>query len=203
MIRFFLFDLGNVLFPFDFSKVLGFIKENTSNISKETIGRLIRILDEYEVGKISTGAFFDKVRRETGYTGTFERFKRAFSEIFTENPEAITVARRLKKKYPLYILSNTNELHLNYIKNTFSCFREISEGVYSYQVGVAKPDPRIFRIAIEQYNLEPGSTLFIDDKKGNIDSAAALGLQTLLYPSENGKIPRPLRDELTSLGIEL
>ena len=63
-------------------------------------------------------------------------------------------------------------MKMDYIKKNFSCFREISEGVYSYQVGVAKPDPRIFRIAIEQYNLEPGSTLFVDDKKGNIDSAA-------------------------------
>jgi HAD superfamily hydrolase (TIGR01509 family) len=78
---------------------------------------------------------------------------------------------------------------------------EASGHVYSYEVGVTKPDPRIFKIAIGRFALNPPTTLYIDDIKENTDVAASLKFQTLHYPMKDGKPQVCLQDELTKLGV--
>jgi len=202
MIKCFLFDLGNVLFPFDIAKTIRYLRENCPRLGPDTLVTLKNLLEQYELGKMSSIAFFEAVKKETAYKGSFEVFQRQFSEIFTENPDAISTALLLKKSYPVYILSNTNEMHLEYIRKTFPFFTRF-RGVFSYEAGAAKPDPQIFQIAIDRFSIEPKNTLFIDDKYENILAAKNLGFLTIHYILENGKPGFKLQDELTKFNISL
>ena len=89
--------------------------------------------------------------------------------------------QRLHGRYPLFLLSNTNDMHREDIVRRFPFFARFAGGVFSYEVTCSKPDPRIFQIAIERCALEPARTFFIDDNLANIDAARALGFQTHHY----------------------
>jgi len=201
MINAFIFDLGNVLYLFDLSSGMQFLKDNGASLSLLSILRLKRLMDRYELGKLTSREFYEEVKRETGLDSNFEAFRLAFSDIFRENPDSIPVARRLLRQYPVYILSNSNEMHIAFLNDRHSLLREVKGHVYSHEEGVAKPDTRIFQIALDRFHLNPESTLYIDDLKENTDAAASLGFATLHYPVKDGKPLHRLQDELTKRGI--
>jgi len=201
MIRAFLFDLGNVLFPFDFTSVIHFLTKNGARLKNlQTLKKLLR---EYETGRISTPEFYGKMKDLTGYTGTFENFRKNFSDIFVENPDTLNLIPRIRQKYPVYLLSNTNEMHFHHLMETSPLLRELDGYLLSYEAGIMKPDPLIFQKAIERFDLEPGSTLFIDDLADNIHSAAKCGFLTFHYIFKDGKPKKPLQDALTSYNVSL
>jgi putative hydrolase of the HAD superfamily len=84
------------------------------------------------------------------------------------------IASSLKTRVRLLFLSNTNELNARVID---SDLRGISDKViYSYRIGLMKPDPRIYRIALKTAGSEPHKTLFVDDRRENVEGARALGI---------------------------
>lgn len=120
LIKAFVFDLGNVLFPFDITKVLFFLQKFNPQINRETTDRLEKIMRNYELGKISSGEFFQSVKDETGYPGTFEEFRFVFCHIFEENPEVVSIALKLKKNsrfiycpIQMKCISNILKIHSN------------------------------------------------------------------------------------------
>jgi putative hydrolase of the HAD superfamily len=68
--------------------------------------------------------------------------------------------------------------------------------VWSYQLGIAKPDPAIYRYALEKLGTQPAETLFIDDKAENVEAAVALGMKGIIF-SDAGK----LRTDLVESGM--
>jgi putative hydrolase of the HAD superfamily len=201
MIDAFIFDLGNVLYAFDMDIAADYLKRQGIKLSLLTQLRLKNLLTNYELGKISSSELYEVVKKETGLKMDFDSFRFAFSNIFRENPDTVPLARRLLKQYPLYILSNTNPVHVEFLSERYPIMSEASGHVYSYEVGVAKPDPRIFEIVIGRFALNPPTTLYIDDIKENTDVAASLKFQTLHYPVKDGKPHLCLQDELTKLGV--
>lgn len=202
-VKTFLFDLGNVLYTFDFQLVHSFLRERCPGYDLTMLPELRDLLRSYESGNTSTMDFFQGVKEKIGFKGDFPEFRKGFSEIFFENKDTLPIVRKLMKKHPLYVLSNTNEMHIDYITSNFPFFNEISGKVYSFEVGFSKPDPRIYEAAIKKFNLTPQDTLFIDDLEKNIDAASRLGFQTLHYRMNNGKPEISLQEELTRIGIEV
>ncbi len=203
MIKVIVFDLGNVLYLFHFIRAMNFIGQFCPGMAHRVLSRMESLLLEYELGELTSEQFVRAVCDEIGFTGTLEQFREGFSDIFEENPDAINVAKRLKGEYPLYLLSNTNEMHIEHLIARFPAFAEFDGHVYSYEEGIAKPNPRIFRIAIKRFGLEPPATLFIDDRQENIEAASALGFRTIHYLVKDGKPRIRLQDELTKFGIEI
>lgn len=89
----------------------------------------------------------------------------------------------ISKKYPLYLLSNTDSIHINHFKDTngdafYNRFSNCFEKVYfSYDLGKRKPDVEIYNYVINENNLNPEKTLFVDDNLDNIQGAKKVGLQ--------------------------
>ena len=87
------------------------------------------------------------------------------------------------------MLSNTNEAHWQYIHDHVfpACGftpEELFERIFlSYEMGVIKPDLRIYQMVIEATGIEPAETLFLDDNKDNLQAASTLGIHTRLTPS--------------------
>ena len=90
---------------------------------------------------------------------------------------------KLSKKYQLFLLSNTDSIHINHFKEKngdefynrfYNCFEKV---YFSYDLGMRKPDEEIYNFVIKENNLNPKSTLFVDDNFDNIEGAKKTGLQ--------------------------
>lgn len=182
MIRAFLFDIGNVLLKFDFSIAM----KKTLALSEvrdlvEATAQLDRIKLGYEEGQIDRAAFLRGVFDVLQYRGTEAEFVTAWEDIFTVNEPMVALVERLHGRVPLYLLSNTNDIHYDYFTRRYEFFTRFSGGTYSHVARAAKPGREIYEIAQRQHGLDPATTFFIDDLLPNIETARALGFQTHHY----------------------
>jgi putative hydrolase of the HAD superfamily len=126
----------------------------------------------------------------------YDEFFPMYGDIFTEIPATCDLLRRLHTRYLLYLLSDTNEIHFGYVRERLGLLRIFQDFIVSYQVGVMKPDPRIYQEALRRSNLPATSCVFVDDRPGNIEGAARVGLHAVLFQS-----PEQCAAELTRLGV--
>jgi FMN phosphatase YigB (HAD superfamily) len=178
MIRVVLMDIGNVLVNFDLHKLVASLLDGTGKTPREVLAYLngSGLGERYEKGLVSTEGFFETLRRELGYTGDFERFKTAWNGIFWENPEGVAVFRALKKKGRVFLASNTNELHYEYLRRQFPFLAEADGEVLSHEIKARKPEADFFHKALRKAGVRPEEAVLIDDTPGNIRSAQALGI---------------------------
>ena len=194
-----LFDMGNVLLFFDarrsskaFSKLVGVPEEKVWNIF--FISDLERA---YTRGEISSKKFFKEVSTYFPKKIDFATFAALWNDIFTENEEMSQLLAKLKKRYPLYLISNTNDLHYNYVRKHFRILRHFTKCFPSHAVGHRKPDPSMFRHVLRSIKLKPEETVFIDDIQEYVDSAKRLGIQGVQFRSRS-----ELEKDLRRLGVK-
>ena len=182
MIRAFLFDIGNVLLKFDFGVALRKLAaQGEVPDPVDVMARLDQIKLAYEDGQLDRAAFlrgaFDVLR----YRGTEAEFVAAWEDIFVPNEPMVALVEKLHGRFPLYLLSNTSDIHRDYVFRHYPFFARFTAGTYSYEAQATTPGHRIYEIAQSQLGLEPASTFFIDDLLPNIETARALGFQTHHY----------------------
>lgn len=179
MIKAVVFDIGNVLLPFDFTVALRRLQQ------KSHVDSLMETMEPvkfaYESGAIDRAEFLAQMRTVLDYDGTEEEFVAAWQDIFTENTAMTEIVRALHAHYPLYLLSNTSDLHMDYVFKMYPVFGLFKDAVYSYRVKCFKPDRKIYELALQQFGIEAGNTLFIDDLLPNIVTARELGLCAIHY----------------------
>lgn len=194
-IRNIIFDLGGVLYDLDTEGCLqAFEQAGLGNVRQLITGtNEAGIFQAYETGEISTPRFREEVRRLCGSSLTDEAIDRMWNRMLVTLPqEKLDLLGELSRKYPLYLLSNTNELHWTYaVAQAFTArgyqvsdfFRRV---FLSYQMKLAKPDPAIFRTVLQTAGLKAEETLFIDDSPVNCQAAESIGIQTVRYtPGED------------------
>lgn len=195
----FLFDIGNVLLRFDFSLALKKVAaESEVNDPAEVLGRIDRVKVMYEDGQIDRASFLRGVFDVLRYRGTEAAFISAWEEIFEPNEPMIALVERLHGRFPLFLLSNTSDIHRDYVFRRYPVFSHFTDGTYSYAVRASKPGPEIYRHAIRAHGLDPARTFFIDDLLPNIETARALGFRAHHYHHDrHGELEK----ELAGLGI--
>ena len=181
-IRAFLFDIGNVLLKFDFSICLKALA-GKSDIADPlaTFARFDQVKAAYEDGQFDRAAFLRAVFDVLNYRGTDAEFLTAWEDIFTPNEPMIALVEQLHARYPLFLLSNTNDIHVESIFQRHPVFQRFTGGTYSHAVRASKPNRAIYEIACRDHALEPASTFFIDDLLPNIETARALGFRAHHY----------------------
>lgn len=137
---------------------------------------------QFEMGAISETAFLEGIQKEIPNT-SIENIKTAWNTILADFPKyRLDFVKKLSQEYRLFLLSNTDAIHISnfeknigktYYKEFYACFEKI---YFSFELGLRKPDPAIYKHVLEEQNLKSESTLFVDDKKENTDAAAALGI---------------------------
>ena len=143
-----------------------------------------QVKEAYEDGQFDRAAFLRAVFDVLNYRGTESEFIAAWEDIFEPNEPMFALVGQLDARYPLYLLSNTNDLHVEWFFRHYPVFRHFSGGTYSHAVHASKPSRAIYEIACRDLALEPASTFFIDDLLPNIETARALGFQTHHYHHE-------------------
>jgi len=181
MIKTVLFDIGGVLLEVDFYTAIKKFAA-VSDCDQHNIETVIHtVKPAYECGQINRGKFIAQVMQEINYSGTAGEFARIWQDIFTLNPLTASLVSALKPNYPLYLLSNTNDLHIDYVFKHFSLFRQFDGAVYSHIAGCMKPDRSIYEISLATFEINAGETVFIDDLAENIATARQLGFHTFQY----------------------
>jgi putative hydrolase of the HAD superfamily len=182
MIRTFLFDIGNVLVRFDFSKAVRALAA-LSDVSDESevLARIETVKIAYEDGQLPRTDFIREIISILKYRGTETELVAAWQDIFTANEPMHDLVRKLHANFPLYLLSNTSDIHVEGLFRDFDIFRNFTGATYSYVVRASKPHPPIYQIATLEHGLVPAETLFIDDLAANIATAKELGFQTHHY----------------------
>ena len=176
-----IFDIGNVLLRFDFQLALTKLAHHSTPAAEAILEMIEPVKAAYEGGRMERADFQAQVRAILRYTGTDDDFVTAWEDIFTENEPMVALLPQLREHYPLYLLSNTSDIHIDFVFRRYPLFGLFKDAVYSYRVRASKPEPEIYEIARRQFGVTPAETLFIDDLLPNIVAAQAAGFQTHHY----------------------
>ena len=184
------FDLGGVLVDLDFKSAINGLQEAGFANVKEQLQAFDRggIFQKFELGEVNADEFRTAIRENSTVTLTDEEVDTLWNLMLLEIPrEKLELILELRGKYMVYLLSNTNPIHWDYVcKNAFNYrgFRVndyFEETFLSYEMHLAKPDKAIFEKVLEEANLLPEETLFIDDSEANCQAAEELGIHTHHY----------------------
>ena len=185
IIKILVFDLGNVLLPFNWEKAIKHLEE----INEDSGRRFLQVLSSeifstYEKGRISTKQFCQEVISILDIKVDLPDFKHIFSDIFKANTELIRLLPILHKRYPLFLLSNTCEMHIDWIQKHFSLLENFDELLLSYQLGYIKPEEEIFREVLKRSGRLPDEHLYIDDIFEYIEYAKGMGFYVHHFVSQ-------------------
>ena len=138
---------------------------------------------KYEIGKIDELEFMEGFQKHLPNVGLVE-IRAAWNSILGDFPlYRLEFLQMISSKYRLFLLSNTDHTHIEkfehnegqtFARDFYSCFEKV---YFSYEIGIRKPDENAFKYVINNHNLNPKKTLFVDDKKENTDMAEKLGFQ--------------------------
>ena len=192
------FDLGRVLFDFDYNIALKKI-EDKIKISKEEIIQALffeNFAEDFEEGKISPFDFYLKFKDKTGLSLGYPEFIPVWCDIFTLNKETLSLIESLKPFYKLFLISNINKLHYDFLKKNYSyVFSLFDKEILSFEVGFVKPSPYIYQYLLQQPDLSKQDLIYIDDRPDLITEAEKQGFICIQFKDVN-----QCREELKNLG---
>lgn len=142
------------------------------------------LFDRFETGELSSAGFRDAVRELLGNSLSDADIDNSWNAMLGSIPqERIDLVHRLKERYPVLLLSNTNAIHVPAFEaivareNGINDFKGLFHGAYySCEVGMRKPNADIFHHVIAMHNADPARTLFIDDSPQHVEGARMAGL---------------------------
>lgn len=190
MIKLFVFDLGNVILPFEHRQIAVKLHETSRIQDRFTPDDLFKFLfdmdrglvNPYEEGLMSSVDFFAKLRDKYKLELEFDEFQDIWNIIFEEDLEVNDAILYLKNKdYPVFLLSNTNELHFSYIMERYPIVHSLDEWILSYEVGAKKPKQKIYDAIFERTDAARSEVLYIDDIPEYVEAAKSYGLQGLVF----------------------
>jgi FMN phosphatase YigB (HAD superfamily) len=181
-----IFDLGNVIVPFDFTPGYAAI-ERLCGHPRDEIRRRLRSTDlvtRFESGQVEPEEFVRQLSDLLDLKTNYEEFCGIWTSVFL--PETLipdSLLERIHKTHRLLLLSNTNDIHFSMIERTYPILRHFDDRVLSYRVGAMKPSPRIYQEAIARSGCAPGECFFTDDVAAFVDGARREGIDAVLFQS--------------------
>ena len=181
----FLFDLGNTLIKLAYERVLENICRNASASRDQLVDLLERGggYRDMERGAVSFLDFYHFVCDRAGYRGSIQELRHIWSDFFDGTmPGMEELLTRVRERYRVAFLSNSNEVHAEIIPRRFAMlFQKDDRFILSHRFKVAKPDPEIFRRAVEVLGTLPHHVVFIDDLIENVLAARTVGMRAFQF----------------------
>lgn len=180
-----IFDWGGVITDLDFDASARMFNELGAKDFLSIFSKSYQasFLKEFEIGKITPKGFRNEVRKLLNNDISDAQIDASWNAVLGETPlKRIELLKRLKEKYKLFLLSNTNKIHADsYNKNNNDKLKAnhsvlFEKAYYSHDLAIRKPDTEFFNYVIKDSNINPAQTLFIDDTEINIDAAASTGI---------------------------
>lgn len=201
MIKAVIFDFGNVLCSF---RVTSFF-ENLARRSSCTVDQLLGLMPEishaaieYESGRLTSEEFLRHFSALAGITISREEFITSYTTIFTPIEGTFDAIRRLKGRYRLGLLSNTNEWHFEHSIRTVDVFPLFDAVTLSYEIGAMKPAPVIYSDMLGKLNVPAEECAYFDDIQENVDAGVRAGMHGRLFTTADA-----MRADLERLGVTI
>lgn len=176
------FDLGNTLVRIEYKPLIVNLNLDGRYNEIELFKFLEKPAQKFEKGEINAESFYQVVEKKLKLGVNFEKFMLSWCSVATEYVDGMDrLLKILNIKYPLYILSNTNELHFGYIMEKFPVLNCMKDFFLSYEIGAMKPNVEIYRYMLKNLTLDPSEIIFIDDKEENVTSAKQLGIDAVRF----------------------
>ena len=183
-----IFDLGGVILNLDYAKTVDEFKKigllNFQDLYSQKMQNIL--FDDFEKGEVSSAEFISSLIDSENLKIKEIDFINAWNAMLLEIPvKKLEFIDALKKDYKVFLLSNTNEVHINKFEDDlkknnmlnqfYKCFDKV---YYSSRMGKRKPDENCFKQVLEENQLVPQQTLFIDDSVQHIKGAKRIGIET-------------------------
>lgn len=139
------------------------------------------LIRSFDTGTMSSEDFYREVIQRLEAKVNQETFFKIYSDVFSLNPPVLDILKRLKNRYKLILLSNTDVERFGFIREAFPDVLIFDEYVLSFEVGYLKPHPQIYQEALEKARARAEECVFIDDMEENIEGARNVGLKAILY----------------------
>ncbi len=184
-IAWFIFDLGNTVIKLAYERVMeGICKRGT--ITRDELVELLESPGAYrdlERGAVSFEQFYDFLCDKAGYRGSLQDLRETWSDFFAGPlPGIEDLLGRLRRKYRLAFLSNSNEVHAEVIPRKFATlFEKDDRLIFSHRFKTAKPDPEMFHRALEVIGALPSQAVFVDDLLENVLAARSVGITSYQF----------------------
>ena len=179
-----IFDLGAVILNINYQNTIDeFSKLGVKNASTFYSKKVqTDLFNQIETGEITAEKFLSELQKETN-NATISQVKYAWNTMLLDLPnERIQLIKSLKNKYRIYLLSNTNIIHIDAFKKQIGDrkweeFSALFGKMYlSHEVGMRKPNTEVFEHILKEQNLKAEEVFFIDDSPQHIEAAKKLGI---------------------------
>lgn len=201
MIKAILFDRAGVLLTYKGDQVFGCLAEGLGIDSPPLLDLRALHTPELARGKMTPQAFARSIKETFHLPHTVSdilaRWREAYRTVVTVNRETVALAKRLRERYRVGILTNVNALHAE-IDRRRGLFEPFDPVIISSQVGFAKPQREIYMLALARLGREPHECVLIDDREDNLEIPKAMGFHVIQF--ENGA---QLPEALQRLGVEI
>lgn len=178
-----IFDLGRVLVHWDFDRTL----QGLGQVSRAEPARLRAIVAAIGpatvIGLLDAGSLHRYLIKHAGATADAALFARGFCSGLARNEEALAYARSLggRQNVKVAVISNTNPVHTRWLHDAISELQAMDTVILSCEVGLRKPDSKIYWLAVERLALAPANCFFLDDLAENVAAAQAAGMAGLVH----------------------
>lgn len=181
-------DLGNTLVCFDYC----YFYDGISLLEKKLNARKLKKYftdNNFDIrigsGKLNIKQAFKLLKKQFNLKTGYKDFYYLYCDIFWENTSMKNFLENnlLNSGYRLYMLSNVDASHINFIDKNFTYVKNVKKRILSYKVRAVKPEKKIFKELINKYKILPEESIFIDDLKNNILAAKEFGFNSIHYTS--------------------
>ncbi|MBK5260688.1 MAG: HAD family phosphatase [Thermoanaerobaculia bacterium] len=198
MLTWFLFDLGNTVIKLDYERVIETLCSRSA-VDRDELLELFEDRGGYrdmERGAVTFAGFHEFLTERAGYRGDLRELKETWGDFFKGPVPGIEdVLERVRAKYRIAFLSNSNEVHAELIPRKFAALFEPDDRfIFSYRFKVAKPDPEMFHRALEVIGAQPAQAALVDDLVENITSARGIGILSFQF-TDCGTLLHQLHEE--------
>ncbi len=197
MIKAIIFDLGGVLFTNGSTKFIEYLNKK-SHLDKEDIHELLfgELGNSYRLGTISKEDFWETLINKLNLKESAETLEDEWINGYELISETKDLIDELSKKYKVYYLSDNVKERVERLNKKHNFTDWFEDGVFSHEVGVKKPHPKIYEIALQKAGVNGNEAIFIDDVLENLEQASKLGITAIHFTN-----PEALRKKLGELNI--
>ena len=200
LIKTIIFDLGKVIIPFDFQRAYQRIAPVCAYSPAQIPERLrgTNLVNRFECGAIEPEPFFEQFSQILELNVGFDEFQEIWGSIFL--PETLVPASliaALRERYRMLVLSNTNVIHFELVRQKYPIIGLFHDHVLSYRVGAMKPDAAIYEEAVRRAECAPAECFFTDDIPAYVEGARAHGIDAVQFQNAE-----QIESELRSRGVQ-
>jgi putative hydrolase of the HAD superfamily len=200
-VRAVIFDIGRVLIRLDVARAMNGMASGLS-LSPEELWSAIEKdprWKDWQEGRISARDWHLRMKQRFGGSATFEEFTETWNLALDPEPiHSNELFEKLSRNYRLALLSNTDPIHVAHMESRYEFFSYFPARIYSCAVGATKPNPLIYREALQACRVRAEEAVYVDDIAAYVEAAERLGMAGIQFQS-----PGQLVVALQELGVQI